>query len=554
MVREGGSFSMGFGVTTKWRARALPGRIGFLLAIFGVPLLAGQTQDQEQPPSPVFKVNVVSKSTKAINYRHRSGSTTINFVGTAVMPKAQGQAKVDSRPGAINIEATFKEIGAPGQFGAEYLTYVLWAISPEGRPKNLGEILLEGGKGSLKVTTDLQVFGLIVTAEPYFSVTQPSDLIVMENEIRPDTLGKFEIIDAKYELLQRGQYQKLANVLQLQPDPRVPIEIYEARNAVQIAQSSGADKYAAETFQKAQTTLQQSEDYLKRKQRKPAIMIARETAQTAEDARVIALKRQEEEALQKEREAAAAREAEAKRQAEDEQRRREQAETERKAEEARRAQAEAAKATAEAEKATAETQRLQAELAAAKEAAERAKAETAQAQAAAAAEKAERAAAESDRLRQQAEQEKQQLRAQLLQQLNAVLETKDTDRGLVVTMADVLFDSGKYTLRPAAREKLAKLAGIVLGHPGLKLAAEGHTDSTGTADFNQKLSVKRAEAVTEYLGSQGVPRDSLSASGFGDTKPIAENNTAAGRQQNRRVELIVSGEVIGTKIGASAKL
>jgi outer membrane protein OmpA-like peptidoglycan-associated protein len=525
-----------------------------LLAIFGVPLLAGQTQDQEQPPSPVFKVNVVSKSTKAINYRHRSGSTTINFVGTAVMPKAQGQAKVDSRPGAINIEATFKEIGAPGQFGAEYLTYVLWAISPEGRPKNLGEILLEGGKGSLKVTTDLQVFGLIVTAEPYFSVTQPSDLIVMENEIRPDTLGKFEIIDAKYELLQRGQYQKLANVLQLQPDPRVPIEIYEARNAVQIAQSSGADKYAAETFQKAQTTLQQSEDYLKRKQRKPAIMIARETAQTAEDARVIALKRQEEEALQKEREAAAAREAEAKRQAEDEQRRREQAETERKAEEARRAQAEAAKATAEAEKATAETQRLQAELAAAKEAAERAKAETAQAQAAAAAEKAERAAAESDRLRQQAEQEKQQLRAQLLQQLNAVLETKDTDRGLVVTMADVLFDSGKYTLRPAAREKLAKLAGIVLGHPGLKLAAEGHTDSTGTADFNQKLSVKRAEAVTEYLGSQGVPRDSLSASGFGDTKPIAENNTAAGRQQNRRVELIVSGEVIGTKIGASAKL
>jgi outer membrane protein OmpA-like peptidoglycan-associated protein len=293
---------------------------------------------------------------------------------------------------------------------------------------------------------------------------------------------------------------------------------------------------------------------LKRKQRKPAIMIARETAQTAEDARVIALKRQEEEALQKEREAAAAREAGAKRQAEEEQRRREQAEAERKAEEARRAQAEAAKATAESEKATAETQRLQAELATAKEAAERAKAETAQAQAAAAAEKAERAAAESERLRQQAEQEKQQLRAQLLQQLNAVLETKDTDRGLVVTMADVLFDSGKYTLRPAAREKLAKLAGIVLGHPGLRLAAEGHTDSTGSTEFNQKLSVKRAEAVAEYLSSQGVPHDSLNASGFGDTNPIAPNGTAAGRQKNRRVELIVSGEVIGTKIGGAARL
>jgi len=545
---------MGLALTTKWWARALPRQIGVVLPICGMSLLFGQPQEQDQPPSPVFKVNVVSKSTKAINYRHRSGSTTINFVGTALMPKAQGQAKVDSRPGAINIEATFKEIGAPGQFGSEYLTYVLWAISPEGRPKNLGEILLDGGKGSLKVTTDLQVFGLVVTAEPYFSVTQPSDLIVMENEVRPDTLGKFEIIDAKYELLQRGQYQKLANALQLQPDPRIPIEIYEARNAVQIAQSSGADKYAADSFQKAQTTLQQSEDYLKRKQRKPAIMIARETAQTAEDARVIALKRQEEEALQKERDAGAAREAEAKRQTEDEQRRREQAEAERKAEEARRAQAEAAKATAETEKATAETQRLQAELATAKEAAERAKAEAAQAQSAAAAEKAERAAAEADRLRQQAEQEKQQLRAQLLQQLNAVLATKDTDRGLVVTMADVLFDSGKYTLRPAAREKLAKLAGIVLGHPGLKLAAEGHTDSTGSSDFNQRLSVKRAESVAEYLSSQGVPRDSLSASGFGDTKPIAQNNTAAGRQQNRRVELIVSGEVIGTKIGTSAPL
>ena len=542
---------MGIALTSKWWARTFAERIGIVTAICGVSLLLGQSQE---PPSPVFKVNVVSKSTKAINYRHRSGSTTINFVGTALMPKAQGQAKVDSRQGAISIDATFKDVGAPGQFGSEYLTYVLWAISPEGRPKNLGEILLDGSKSSLKVTTDLQVFGLIVTAEPYFSVTQPSDLIVMENEVRPDTLGKFEIIDAKYELLQRGQYQKLANILQLQPDPRIPIEIYEARNAVQIAQSSGADKYAADSFQKAQTSLQQSEDYLKRKQRKPAIMIARETAQTAEDARVIALKRQEEEALQKEREAAAARETEAKRQAEEEQRRREQAEAERKAEEARRAQAEAAKATAESEKATAETQRLQAELAAAKEAAERAKAETAQAQAAAAAEKAERAAAESERLRQQAEQEKQQFRAQLLQQLNAVLETKDTDRGLVVTMADVLFDSGKYTLRPAAREKLAKLAGIVLGHPGLRLAAEGHTDSTGSTEFNQKLSVKRAESVAEYLSSQGVPRDSLNASGFGDTNPIASNGTAAGRQKNRRVELIVSGEVIGTKIGGAARL
>jgi len=525
-----------------------------LAATLGASLEA-QTPQAEMP-TPVFKISVVAHSTKAINYRHRSGSTEIDFAGTASMPRAKGHAKVDSRQGAISIDASFHDIGPANQFGAEYLTYVLWAVSPEGRPKNLGEVLLDGGKSSLKVTTDLQVFGLIVTAEPYFSVTQPSDVIVMENEIRPDTLGKFEFIDAKYELLQRGQYQKLANVLQLAPDAKTPVEIYEARNAVQIAQSSGADKYAAESFQKAQAALQQAENYLVRKQRKPAIMIAREAAQTAEDSRVIALKREEEEALDKERAAAAAREAEAKRQAEDEQQRRERAEAARKAEAARRAQAEAAQAAAEAEKAAAEKRRLEAELAAARDAAERAKAEAAQAQSAAAAqaaqaaaEKAQREAAEADRLRQQAELEKQQLRRQLLQQLNAVLETKDSDRGLVVTMADVLFDTGQYTLRPAAREKLAKLAGIVIAHPGLKLAAEGHTDSTGTPAFNQKLSVKRAEAVVAYLGSQGLTSESLNASGFGDTRPIAPNKTAAGRQQNRRVELIVSGEAIGTKIG-----
>ena len=513
-----------------------------LCALVALSPLAAQTT-QNAPP-PVFRTSAVSKSIQAINYRHRSGSTDISFVGTAIMPRAQGQARVESRQGAISIDANFKDIGPPGQFGAEYLTYVLWAISPEGRPKNLGELLIDGGKSSLKVTTDLQVFGLVVTAEPYFSVTQPSDLIVMQNEVRPETLGKIEVVDAKYELLQRGQYQKLANVLQLTPDPKVPVEIYEARNAVQVADTSGAGRYASETFQKAVANLRQAEDYLRRKQRKPAIMIAREAAQTAEDARVIAVKREEQEALDQERQAAATREAEAKRHADEEQRRREEAETARKSEEARRA--------------TAEKQQLEAQLTAAREAAERAKAEAAQAVAAAAAEKAERDAEharrdaeDSERGRRQAEQEKQQLRAQLLQQLNAVLETRDTDRGLVVTMADVLFDTGQYTLRQETREKLAKLAGIVLSHPGLRLTAEGHTDSTGGTDLNRTLSEKRAYAVVDFLANQGLSRDSLGAAGFGASRPVASNDSAAGRRMNRRVELIVSGEVIGTRIGST---
>ncbi len=515
-----------------------------LLTAAFASIAMAQSPAPDQAGTPVFRATSVSKSIKAINYRHRSGSTDVAFEGTAIMPKARGLAKVDSRQGAISIDATFKDIGPASQFGAEYLTYVLWAISPEGRPKNLGEVLLNGGKSALKVTSDLQVFGMIVTAEPYFAVTQPSDVIVMQNEVRADTMGKIETVDAKYELLQRGEYEKISNSLQLTPDPKVPVEIYEARNAVQIAKAEGADKYAAETFQKAQTTLAQAESYLKRKQRKPAIMIARETAQTAEDARTIAVKREQEEALAKEREEAAAREAEAKKHAEAEQLARQQADADRKLAEAQKLQADAQRAQAEAASAASDKQRLEAQLAAAQADAAKAKAEAAKQQADAAAQRAQQQAEQSER-------EKQQLRAQLLAQLNAVLETRDTDRGLVVTMADVLFDTGKYTLKQRTRETLARLAGIILAHPGLRLAAEGHTDSTGTAALNQRLSEKRALAVTDYLRSQGIPGENLSALGLGEDHPVASNDTASGRQQNRRVELIVSGEAIGTRIGGA---
>ena len=522
-----------------------------LLSFAFAAIAVAQAPAPDQSATPVFRATSVSKSIKAINYRHRSGSTEVGFEGTALMPKARGTAKVDSRQGAISVDATFKDIGPASQFGAEYLTYVLWAISPEGRPKNLGEVLVSGGKSALKVTSDLQVFGMIVTAEPYFAVSQPSDVIVMQNEVRADTMGQIETVDAKYELLQRGQYEKLSNALQLTPDPKIPVEIYEARNAVQIAQAEGADKYAAETFQKAKASLAQAESYLQRKQRKPAIMIARATAQTAEDARTIAVKREQEEMLAQEREAAAAREAEAKRHADAEQSARQQADAQRQTAEAQklqadaqRAQADAQRAQAEAASAAADKQRLEAQLAATQAEAEKAKAQAAQQESDAAAQRAQQQAEQSER-------EKLQLRAQLLAQLNAVLETRDTDRGLVVTMADVLFDTGKYTLKQGTRETLARLAGIILAHPGLRLAAEGHTDSTGTASLNQRLSEKRALAVTDFLRGQGIPGDNLSALGLGEDHPVASNNTAAGRQQNRRVELIVSGESIGTRIGGA---
>ena len=202
--------------------------------------------------TPIYRVTVTSRTTKAISYRNRSGATKIDFNGTALMPDAHGQAKVESKKGYIEIEVEFRNLPEATQFGAEYLTYVLWAITPEGRTANLGEILRNGTSGKLDVTTELQAFGLVVTAEPYFAVSRPSDVVVMENEVRPDTAGKIELIDAKYELLQRGQYEHLANVLDLRVNRKMPLELYEARNAIQIARTSGAERYATETFQKAE--------------------------------------------------------------------------------------------------------------------------------------------------------------------------------------------------------------------------------------------------------------------------------------------------------------
>ncbi|MEX2261781.1 MAG: OmpA family protein [Bryobacteraceae bacterium] len=491
--------------------------------------------------TPVYRVTVVARTTKAINYHHRSGSTKIDFRGTPLLPEARGEAKVESKQGVIKIEADMEKLQPATKFGPEYLTYVMWAITPEGRATNIGEVLLDGHKSELNATTDLQSFGLIVTAEPYFAVTQPSDVVVMENFVRRDTTGTIEEVDAKYQLLQRGQYTLNANPAEIKPirlDPKVPLELYQARNAVQIARWAGAEKYAEDTFLKAVQGLQNAEGYLKSKSgRKPIGTVAREAAQMAEDARIITLKKIEEEQLANERQAAADREARANAEAEAETRRRAQAEAEQKLETERRARAEAERAAAESATRLA---RREAELAAA--AGERTQREADAAGAAALAKQ------------QAAEREKDELRARLLRQLNLILDTRDSARGLIVNMPDVLFDTGRYTLRPAAREKLAKVAGIILAHPGLMLEVEGHTDSVGSDEYNQRLSEQRATSAGEYLAQQGIPATSITTRGFGKTEPVAPNDTAAGRRQNRRVDLVVSGEAIGVPFGSVSTL
>jgi outer membrane protein OmpA-like peptidoglycan-associated protein len=532
--------------------------VGFTqAAIPQAPAPAGQVQTQRTGDNPIYKItiNVVEKTATAINYRHRGGSTTIDFKGTPLLPESRGEAKVESKQGYIEIEVEFDDLQPATRFGPEYLTYVMWAISPEGRATNLGEVILNGTKSKLNVTSELQAFGLIVTAEPYFAVTQPSDVVVMENFIRPETRGAFEQVDAKYELLKRGQYTVNVPPAELKAialDPKTPLDLYEAQNAVRIARWAGADKDAAESFKKAEGFLAQAEAYKARNAGDKSIsMVAREAVQTAEDARLIALKRQEENRLAAERSAAADREAQAnaaaekakmeaeqaarQRAAADEQR--VQAEQQQRLESERRARAEAERAAAEA---SAQRTRAEAELAAAKAASDRAAAQ-----------------AEVDRARQsaeQAEREKQQLRQELVQQFNAILETRDSARGLIVNMSDVLFDTGKWTLKPGAREKLAKISGIVLAHPGLKLDVEGHTDSVGSDDFNQTLSEKRAESVRDFLVQQGVKSNMITAKGFGESSPVASNDSASGRQLNRRVEMVVSGEIIGNPISTTLRL
>jgi outer membrane protein OmpA-like peptidoglycan-associated protein len=362
--------------------------------------------------------------------------------------------------------------------------------------------------------------------------------------------------------MKREQYQKMGNPLALALDLKhVPLEMYEARNSVEIAKSRGADKYAPEIFTKAESSLKMAENALARKANKREILsVARETAQFSEDARALAAQRQEEERIAKEREAAAARAkaeaeakaaaeaAEAKQRADEEARRQAELAAAKEARMEAEAEAAAVRAQAKADAAAAKA-KMEADALKAQEAQMKAEADAAAAKAKMEADalraKEEAANAEAARARRAAEE----LRAQLLDQFNRVLETRDTPRGLVVNMADVLFDTGKYNLRPAAREKLAKLSGIVVAHPGLNLAVEGHTDSTGSDEFNQKLSEQRAETVRNYLIEQGLPEAGVTAQGLGKTVPIADNGTAVGRQQNRRVEIIVSGEVIGAKIG-----
>jgi outer membrane protein OmpA-like peptidoglycan-associated protein len=503
--------------------------------------------------APVYGENVVSRTTRAVKYEHRSGSTKIDFHGTDLMPSVTGEAKVESKRGAMKIEVEFNGLSRPTSFGSEYLTYVMWAISPEGRSMNLGEVLVGNNhRSKLDVTTDLQAFALIVTAEPYYAVRRPSNVVIAENVIRPDTVGTSEGVDAKYELIDRGGY--IPTGYHFDPvvlNAKLPLEFFEARNAVRIAKSAGADNYASDSYEKAVGQMKHADDLatMKHGDTKELISVSREVVQTADDSREISVKRMDADRANADKNEEASKLANARARSENEMVARVNAEA---------ATADANRRRVDADSATAEAQRQQ-QNARAESDRNRAAANDAN-QATADAQQGQRnAEAESDRNRlaaqssdqqlQQAVKDREELRAKLLQQFNVIFATRDTARGLIVNLSDVLFDSGKSTLRPIAREKLAKISGIVLAYPDLRLAIEGNTDSVGSDSMNQQLSEERAGSVRDYLAKENIPASSMTSRGLGKTQPVASNDTAEGRQQNRRVELVVSGEVIGTTIG-----
>jgi len=500
------------------------------------PQQMNQNADQDMP---VFRVNVFARTTKAVNYRHRGGSTMVDFRGTDLMPAVGGHAKVDGKAGRLAISVELTHLQPAASSGGQYLTYVLWAITPEGRAVNLGEVLpSEGGRDKIDVTTDLQAFGLIVTAEPYYAVVRPSNKVVAENVLRQETKGFEEPIDAKFDVLEGKQYIIDVPAEQLpatQANGNAPLDLLEARNAVAIAKAAGAQQYAPDSLTKAEDMLQRAEDYLQRKQgRTPIGTAARGATQMAEDARVLTLRRKEQERLDAERRAHEEAQAKAEADADAARRNAEQAQAQSNEDARRRVQAEAANAEAQ--------QRQAAALAAQQQAQSEAE------EARRATQDAQQQTAAAEQARQQAEQQKEEMRARLLAQLNQVLQTKDSARGLIVSMPDVLFAFNKYTLKPEARERLARISGIVLAYPDLHLQVEGYTDSIGSDQYNQELSEKRAATVRDYLVSSGVSINNVVAQGFGKADPVADNSTAGGRKLNRRVDMVVSGDVIGKEI------
>ncbi len=552
-----------------------------LLLVATSGIVAAQDNSNSENDKPSFEspgIQMIAETTQAVNYR-KGATTAVDFKGTSLMPEFTGKAKIMSKRALTDIHVDLEHLQPAKSLDLAYLTYVLWAISPEGQARNIGEIVPHDGKASLHTTTDLQAFALVVTAEPDFGVSHPSEMIVGENVVRSTTQGQAEAVDVHYQAFPRAAYVSQVNPVQKSvygEDKKAPLDLLEARNAVRIAGDAHAEQYAPEMLSKAEKLLDQAEDYYRRKQgTKPIATVAREAVQTAEEARVNSIRSEDQARLERQRkeneervekaradaEQAQQQAEQAKQQAEQAQQQAQQAQQQAQLEAQQRAaaeqqqqqaeqQAQQAQQQAQQQAEQAQQQAQQAQQQAQEEAQKRAAAEQQQQQAAQQAEEARQRAEQAEQRNQQLEAQQAQVRQQLMSQLNQVLQTRDSARGLIVSMPDVLFSTGSADLKPTARERLAKVAGILIAYPDIHVEVDGYTDSTGSVMFNEQLSQHRAGSVQSYLVQQGVPSASIDTHGFGQANPVASNDSAAGRQQNRRVELVVSGKSIGTEQSA----
>jgi flagellar motor protein MotB len=485
-------------------------------------------------------VTVTERTVKAINYQYRNGPTPIDFRGTILLPEAKGDAVVESKAGRTEIDLHVDHLPAPTRFGREYLTYVLWAITPEGHPKNLGELLAgSSDKAHVKVTTDLQAFGLIVTAEPYAAVRQPSDVVVVENQVRPDTIGTIEPINARYELMPRHGYTyniptdvKAAEgngPMVSMSDYETTIEIYQALNAVQIAQAAGAQRYAPDVMSKAQQELQNAQGLQSQKVDKSLVIAAaREASQTAEDARALTLQRAKDAEL-----------AQAQATAAQEQQLRLQAEAQ-----ARQAQAQAVQAQAQAAQAHEQSSadRAQLEVAQQVQAMQTAAPPPAAAPVVVVAPETIPAPPRDDR-------PQRELRVSLLQQIGGYFRARDTPQGLVATISDFDFHGASQgallgtTLDSASMAKVERIAALAAAHPGLNIEVDGCTDSASPEA--ERIASARAAMVRDALMRGGLPYSAVTVRSLGNSRPLGSNATAQGRELNRRVDIVISGGPIG---------
>jgi len=449
-------------------------------------VVAGDASAQQVEKDVAVVSEEVAAQLQAFSYREGPQSRLL-FRGTAIALAADGSGEVEFQDGRSRVEVSVRKLASPWTLGP-YTTYVLWAITIDGRATNLGSIELVGDRGALKASTPLSQFALIVSAEPHFAVTAPSRAVVLRN-LAQSVKGELTTISG---LAERMDYAGLEPLV-VDPASREPLDLIQARYALRIAESAHANEFAAEQFGKARDLLAAAETAQASKkysERKTTPRLSREAAQVAEDARRDAVE---------------------------------------------------AKAVADAK-----ARREAAELAAAQAARESAE-EKARRDAAIALEESRRQAEQAARIAaaKSAAEEAAKARADFTARLNRALPTRETDRGIVAEISGVQFATGAAALNADAREALARFSGIVGTYPELRFKIEGHTDSIGSFESNQQLSLQRAIAVRDYLIAQGVAASTIDVGGLGPDRPVADNATAEGRARNRRVEIVLTGGPVG---------